>query len=632
MGRISDEEIQKVRDATDIVSLAAETVVLRQRGAEFWGCCPFHQEKTPSFKVNPATQLWHCFGCSSGGDVFTYVMRRENLEFPDAVRYLAERAHIELHETTGGGQRTSKKGRLHEVCELTTKFYQTQLLRGKGKGPEEARAYLAKRGFNSDVCKAWDLGYAPGRGSLCTYLTQKGYTAQELLDANVAVKRGGTLTDRFYERIMFPITDEFGKAIAFGGRIIGTGEPKYLNSQETALFHKSKNLYALDKAKETMVATATAIVVEGYTDVIALHEAGLTNVVATLGTALTERHVKLLSRFAKRIVFLFDGDQAGQNAAERALQFLTSSQADFFCVLLPDNLDPADYVGKYGKEKLKALVDKPAPLVRFVIDRRLASYNLSIPEQRIRALADSVEALAVLKGTLLAEDYCNYLADVLGADIQTVKQALARAPKPTPVAPQTPPRMETQSNVYKQPAGVGKVAYNEQVENNQGSNHTNLISISSEDARALKAERELLVLFANFPDKLKQFGEKISQLTWIDPEHEVIAWAMLSTPKGATAQEVVAQAQEASEKAISVLSAGKLVSQSDVTPEQTAEFLLDELTLLSHNRKIRRARAQLKQPDAMTQEDYDALFEEVSQLQMEVIELEEKLRQASKRD
>ena len=373
MAGISDEDIQKVRDASDLVAVIGERTPVKQKGRDFWCCCPLHQEKTPSFKIDPATQLWHCFGCGEGGDVFSFIMKTEDFNFPEAVRYLADRAHIDIAEDMrGGGVSRSVKSRMKEICARTAEFYHTQLMRGRGEGPDAARKYLASRGFGGEVPKKWMLGYAPGRGALVRHLSALGFKPDEMIRANVALDgRGGPVRDRFYERVMFPIFDAQGDCVAFGGRVIGAGEPKYLNSQETPLFHKSQVLYGLDQAKARMASTGCAIVVEGYTDVIALHEAGVTNVVATLGTALTMRHIRVLAKHApKKIVYLFDGDAAGQKAADRALAFIGESISDknrnsveLLAVTLPNNQDPAEFVQAEGAQALEAVVEGALPLI-----------------------------------------------------------------------------------------------------------------------------------------------------------------------------------------------------------------------------------------------------------------------------
>ena len=405
---ISDEDIAKVREASDIVSVFSERVPLKQRGRDFWCCCPFHNEKTPSCKIDPSTQLWHCFGCGEGGDVFKFIMKADDVSFPDAVRALAQRANIDIVETGRGGVPNSRKARLREVCEETASFYHLQLMRSKSEDAAKARAYLSGRDLGGQVPRTWNLGFAPGHGQLIRHLQSKGFSQQDMIEANVAMAgTGGPVRDRFFNRIMFPICDVQGACIAFGGRVIGKGEPKYLNSQETPIFHKSQVLYGLDKAKDAMVSSGVAIIVEGYTDVIALHENGVKNAVATLGTALTQQHIRLIARYAqKKIVYLFDGDEAGQRAADRALEFIDDTmtpeagalRTDLMAVTLPDNLDPADFVAQRGADALLAHIENAQPLVKYGLERRIARYDTTTAEGRAQALSEALKVLAPIKG------------------------------------------------------------------------------------------------------------------------------------------------------------------------------------------------------------------------------------------
>jgi DNA primase len=269
-------------------------------------------------------------------------------------------------------------------------------------------------------------------------LAAQGFARDELVEANLALTDDrGEMKDRFFNRLMFPISDLQGRIIAFGGRVIGEGQPKYLNSSDTPIFHKSANMYGIDRAKSAIVSTGTALVVEGYTDVIAMHEAGFGNAVATLGTALTARHIKLLGRFAKRIVYLFDGDEAGMRAADRAAEFLDSTSTpeagsarlDLLVSVIPEGMDPADLVAKRGAAEMKAVIAGAQPLLRFVIDRRIDAHDLTTPEGRSRALADAAGVLASVRGSLLAQDYAAHVADRLRTDYATV-DAAARAARP----------------------------------------------------------------------------------------------------------------------------------------------------------------------------------------------------------
>ena len=426
---ISDEDKERVRQATDIVALVGETVELRQRGHEFWGCCPFHGERTPSFKVNPQTGLWHCFGCGEGGDVFAYVQRRENLGFVDALRYLADRAGIELQEdarSTG-----PKKSRLMEALGEAEAYYHTMLMRGRGEGPDAARRYLAGRGFGSDVCRRWGLGYAPGRGKLVAHLRSCGFSAAELERADLAASRSGRLQDRFFERVMFPIHDEVGRTIAFGGRVIEKhdGVAKYVNTRDTPAFNKGKHLFAYDRAKEGMAATGTAIVCEGYTDVIAMHEAGLTNTVAALGTAFRLDHVRLMERQrVSRIVCLFDGDAAGQRAAERAVRYIDKTSAELLCVVLPGGQDPMEYLADHGVDAMKEQLAGARPLMDFVFEKRVGGLETASPGRRVQALGEMARVLAPLKDSVLVDGYATRLADALGLEVEAVLRAIREAP------------------------------------------------------------------------------------------------------------------------------------------------------------------------------------------------------------
>ena len=438
MGRISDEDIARVRDATDIVAVVQEYVPLRQRGREFWGNCPFHGEKTPSFHVRPQTQTWHCFGCSQGGDVFKFLMLKEQFDFPEAVRYLAGKAGITITEEEGG-MPSGYRARLLAVCEETASFYHMQLMRGKAEGCASARSYLASRGFGGDVPKKWNLGYAPGRGSLVAHLRSKGFSDKEMVDANVALRNDrGQVRDRFYERVMFPIRDLQGRTIAFGGRVIGQGEPKYINTSNCPLFSKRANMFGIDFAKSPIVTSGASVVVEGYTDVISMHRAGFENTVATLGTALTPQHVKLLTRFASKVIYLFDGDAAGQKAADRAAELITSAvapesgnrQVTLHVAVIPDNMDPVEFIDAQGEQAMRDLLGNAQPLLKFVIDRRLASYDLSTPEQRAVALPHVLEPLVPIRESILADEYVNYLADIFKLDFQRMRRELDKAPMP----------------------------------------------------------------------------------------------------------------------------------------------------------------------------------------------------------
>ncbi|MEI7814068.1 MAG: DNA primase [Coriobacteriia bacterium] len=604
MGRISDEDVRRVRDATDLIALVSERVVLKQKGRLHWGCCPFHAEKTASFKVDPATQLWHCFGCGLGGDAYGFLMRAENVDFLDAVRILADRGNIEIVEESGGAPRGHRE-RLIAANEAAWLYYHEILTKSPDAGARDARDYLKQRGFGSDVAKRWRLGFAPGHGALVRHLAESGFLADEIESANLGLKGdGGQLRDRFFGRVMFPIFDLQGRSIAFGGRVIGSGEPKYLNTQDTPAFHKSANLYAIDRAKAAITSSGTAVVVEGYTDVIALHEAGLTNAVATLGTALTREHVRLLSRFAKRVVYLFDGDAAGLRAADRASEFIDSSltpeagrdRVELHVAVLPEGLDPADFVAANGADALRSTISEATPLLQFSIDRRLARWDLDRPEERTRALKDAAEVLAPIKDSLLADDYATYIADRLFADFATVRRAIAAA-RPT----------------VSHAAHVDETDTAPQAE--------------VADSPQLRAERELLDLLLRTPALRSGAQFLLSDDLLTDPAHRLIAQSIADSAPGATAAEILGSIQARMPAAASALAGSTLEVSGGEEAQRAQAELVGKLKEFDLERRIARGKARLKMPGSLQDKSEEAeLFRSVSALQSELDRLRSGVR------
>ena len=601
---ITDEDKERVRQATDVLALVGETVELRQRGNTFWGCCPFHQEKNPSFHVDPSTGLWKCFGCGASGDVFGYVMRRENLEFPDAIRYLADRAGIELAEERGAS-RGPRRNRLVDALTAAEEYYCTMLLRGRGEGPDAGRRYLAGRGFGSVVCRKWHLGYAPGRGQLVNHLRAIGFTPAELVAADLALESGGRLRDRFYERVMFPIHDRQGRTIAFGGRVLGDAKPKYLNTKETPVFHKSKHLFAFDRAKDAMTATGEAIVCEGYTDVIALHEAGITNAVAALGTSFSEDHVRAISGFAKtRIICMFDGDAAGQKAAERAVQFVDKTRLDMVCVVLPGGQDPAEYLTDHGVEAMRDQLAHAVPLMDFVFEKRLSSFDLSVPGQRVAALDSLAEVLAPLSGSLLLDGYATQIAQTLGTTADEVKRRIAARPA------------RRQAPAYEPPA----------VQAPPATPDIDLAALSSDERFSVTAERELLALMATAPDAVRPYGERMASFVWADARNETMAWAMLATPVGTSPAGVVAAAQDVVPEAPQILAGGRIAVLEGMDVERKVTFLLDTVELASCRRQVQQIRGRLRSAGSgPAGEESQRLFREATELQKRIGQLTKQL-------
>ena len=628
---ISDEDKERVRAATDLVELVQETVPLTQRGQEFWACCPFHGEKTPSFHIIPSIQTWHCFGCGEGGDCFTYVMKREGLGFWDAVRYLADRAGIELADDGGRRGSGSKRSRLIEVCEASSEFFHTMLMRGRDG---RARAYFSGRNMGGDVCRRYRLGFAPGRNTLVAHLSELGFTAREMIEANVAVSRDrGQVRDRFYDRVMFPIFDERGRCIAFGGRIMGEGQPKYLNTAETALFHKKRNLYGFNWAKDAIIAEGSAIVVEGYTDAIACWEAGIKNVVATLGTALTEHHVKTLGRFAKRIVYLFDGDAAGQKAAERAIQFIENKALDLRCVVLPEGKDPMEFISSEGGEALRARIESAEPLMDFVFRKLEERSDLTNPGGRTAALEQACRLIYPLRASYVVDGYYLQIADRLGLDIENVREAAKRVFREVQREEDLRARREQDRARAQAPAAGGgmrpdgydaaigdevpleaygavpvddvpPVPYEPAIADGAApASDAAPVVLTDLERRSLASERELLTLLTTYPDSFRPFAERIVDIDWVDPRHETIAWSVLAAPVGATPAEVMDAARAVCPEAAELVGAGRISSTSKHPTDVNIKFLLDTLELYTVRRHLRAAQARLRQDRSLTADE-----------------------------
>lgn len=432
-GRIREDDVNAIRERNDIVEIVSDYIALKKKGKLLWGLCPFHQEKTPSFKVDPVAQLYHCFGCSEGGNVFTFIMKVEHLEFPEAVEALANRIGYKITYESSGSQKSSKKDRIFEANRLAMQFYQYILL--NLPGGSGGLSYLKKRGLKDSAIREFGLGFAPKTwSSTLNYLTKKGFSKEEIFEAGLIVEGKGNYYDRFRGRVIFPIADIRGRTIAFGGRVLGNDQPKYLNSSETAIYRKSSTLYGLHMAKNEMVRTGTAIVVEGYMDVLAMAQAGITNTVATLGTAFTAEHVELLKRFADRVVLVFDADAAGIKATQSASAYLSEFRLprmealrdlekksgafglDMRVVMLPQNLDPADYIGTEGPDSFRGLIGSAEPFFDFFLSMEMGKYNISEIRQKEQAVVACFKLIAMLDHPTSQKEYLSKIAQKLEID------------------------------------------------------------------------------------------------------------------------------------------------------------------------------------------------------------------------
>ncbi len=429
----SDDLISRVRGSVDIVDIISGYVSLKKTGKNHTGLCPFHVEKTPSFSVNQDKQIFHCFGCGTGGDVFKFVELQEGLNFPEAVRKLAERAGIAL-PLDSRSQREEKKTADERAVLLAAmaeaaNYYQKEL---EGVAGIHARVYLAKRGFSDAIIKNFGLGYArPEWEGLFRHLKLKGHTSDQLEKAGLIVKRseGEGHYDRFRGRIMFPIRDIMGNIIAFGGRVMDDSLPKYLNSSETPLYSKSNTLYCLDAAKDAGRKKGYFIIVEGYLDAIACHQFGVRNAVATLGTALTEGHLRLIRRFADKLVLIFDPDPAGVKASLRGFDLFVSSGMKVNVVSLPDNDDPDTFLQKHGPEVFAERLRQSEKFMDFVITQVVTKGPATSIDEKVEKAGKMLEFIAKLSSGIERDYYLKKTAEALDLDEAVLRQEMPKLGK-----------------------------------------------------------------------------------------------------------------------------------------------------------------------------------------------------------
>ena len=410
----SEDLLEQVRGANPIYDVVSDYVSLKKSGRNYMGLCPFHGEKTPSFTVNQERQIFHCFGCGEGGNVIGFIMKREGLSFPEAVRFLAARRGISLPEFSPG--RPGEKGlkeRLLEANAAAAGLFKVNLLGPPGR---QALAYLERRSISEATREEFGIGWAvPGRDTLGRELARKGFTEQELLQAGLMAQReSGGAVDRFRARVILPIHDVAGRVVAFGGRLLAEGEPKYLNSPETPLYHKSNVLYGLHRAKDAIRREGFGVIVEGYFDLITAVQAGVANVVATSGTALTDGHAALMRRFAERWVVVFDGDAAGIRAAKRSLEVFVTNGLFARGVLLPDGADPDSFIRAQGVAAFRGLVEKAEDLMDFFLRRTVQEHRLDTIEGKVTAVRETVPLLAKIRDRVAQADYLARSAQRLG--------------------------------------------------------------------------------------------------------------------------------------------------------------------------------------------------------------------------
>ena len=408
MLRYSDEIIEEIRQNNDVVDIISQYVHLTRKGRNYFGLCPFHNEKSPSFSVSPDRQIFHCFGCGVGGNVYTFLMKIEGITFKEALEQLAERANIQLPTLTSGADTAKEelKAKVYKVNEFTAEFYHQNLYKPNAKMAQE---YVKKRKLNQETLEAYKIGFSGKFDELYKALKQQGFGEKEILESGLVNKNdNGTYIDRYRNRLMFPICDARGKVIAFGGRVLDDSKPKYINSPENIVYSKGRHLFGLNVAKK--YSSKKLLIVEGYMDVISLHQRGIENVVGALGTALTEQQGWLLRKSTEQVILGFDADGAGQTAVARSMEILQNMGCDMRVLQIEGAKDPDEFIVKFGEGRFKLAMENAISLVEFKVKNLRKDINLENAADKIKFLNEIAKILAKVENTIEREIYIEKIA------------------------------------------------------------------------------------------------------------------------------------------------------------------------------------------------------------------------------
>ena len=415
--RYSEELIDDIKNSNDIVDIISQYVILKRSGRNFFGVCPFHREKTPSFSVSPDKQIFHCFGCGAGGNVIHFISKIENVDFKESLEILAERAGITLPtiDNSFDSKKQQLKEKVYEINKEAAIYYHETLYKEISKPAQE---YVKKRKLDNRTLKDYTIGYAPNNSNLYKFLKGKGFTDEEILASDLVNKVGNNFVDRFRNRLIFPIQDVRNRYIAFGGRVLDNSLPKYINSPENIVYSKARNLYGLNVAKKSKLEKL--IIVEGYMDVVSLHQRGIENVVASCGTALTESQGRLLRKYAEKIIISYDSDGAGQAATMRGLEILSNLGCDIRILQMEGAKDPDEYVIKYGNGRFNNLVDKAISLVEFKVKVLKKDLDLDNVNDKIKFLNEIAKLLSTVDNRMEQEVYI----DTISREYNISKEAI----------------------------------------------------------------------------------------------------------------------------------------------------------------------------------------------------------------
>lgn len=486
-----DSFLQELKLRSDITEIASSYVNLKRHGRNMVGLCPFHGEKTPSFNIYTENGSFYCFGCGAGGDVITFIMKIENLDYVEAVKFLAQRAGMEMPENTYDDSLSKLRMRIYEANREAARFFHATLLSQRG---QSGLSYLRGRALSDRTIRHFGLGFADDDwNSLCNHLKNKGFSEYEIYSANLAFKRknGNGIYDRFVNRVMFPIIDLRGNVIAFGGRIMTDEKPKYLNTSDTPVFKKSENLFSLNNAKSS--GTRTLILCEGYMDVIALNQAGFTNAVATLGTALTNEQAVLMKRYADEVIICYDADGAGQKATARAIDILRNAGLPIKILTVPSGKDPDEFIrskGENGPAAFKLLIEKCGNDIEYRLMKLKENYNLNTTDGKVAFLNEAVKIVATIESPIERDVFASKLCAELEIDKNAFLEQISKVK-----------RRDRRENIKKETRQI-------QAELNGQSDKINREHYKK--PRSSSAEEALLVYLINNPDYANSISEMVT--------------------------------------------------------------------------------------------------------------------------
>lgn len=584
---LPEEFLQELKDRNDITDVVSSYVNLKRAGRLYSGRCPFHNEKTPSFYVYPDTQSFYCFGCGAGGEVITFIKKIENLDYIDAVKFLAQRAGMEMPQDSYDDSMAKLKRRIYEINRETARFFHNCLISPIGA---KGLSYLRGRGLTDKTIKRFGLGYAPDSGfELINHLRDKGFTDSEMIQANVATEsRNGYTVSRFFDRVIYPIIDLRGNVIAFGGRIMSDQKPKYLNTSDTPVFSKSAQLFALNMAKN--INTRQLILAEGYMDVIALHQAGFQNAVATLGTALTTQQADLIRRYADEVVICYDSDEAGRKASDRAIVLLRNAGIKVRIITVPGAKDPDEFMkahGDKGPAMFRVLLERSAGDIDYKLDLLKEKHNISQPQGKVDYLNEAIKIIAQSANAIERDIYITRLSEALDVQKTAIEQQMQKTVK---------------INNRQQ----AKREFHNMTED-FSARHDKINPEKSKHLKATKAEEYIIAFMINNPDMGQYINSKVTADDFVTSFNRDVYKTVSSRLLSGKDISLTSLSQSFDEEEISYITA----YVSTVLPETLHKQALDQcMNVLKEERR----KEIVKSPDEMSDEDMLDYFKKMGSI------------------